>query len=71
MSSAICFNLDQSKIFSSGNGLKKSSSIKGKTRAITKGDEHPPTAPCHKIAPCYRVSTWSDLYKLHQRAITA
>ena len=39
MSSAICFNLDQSKILSSGNGLNpgaidKLQNIKGKVEAI-------------------------------------
>ena len=45
MSSAICFNFDQSKILLSGSGLKVKPR---KTRAITKRDHTPPTAPCHK-----------------------
>ena len=38
------------------------------TRA--KGHEYAPTALGQEITACYRVSTWSELYKFHQRAIT-
>ena len=31
------------------------------TRAITRGDERTPTAPCQELDPCYKVSTCSDL----------
>ena len=52
MLSAICFNLVKSKILASGNGL-----IVTVTRAINKGHEYSPIAPCQEIAPCYREST--------------
>ena len=29
---------------------------------LSPDDEYPPTTPCQEIGPCYRVSTWSDMY---------
>ena len=55
MSSAISFNLDQSKILSSGNGLKQN--------AVGKGE----IAPNEPISPFITVFT-KDLYCRHVKA---
>ena len=66
MSSAICFNLDQSKILLSGNGLRKDGEydpdmvlVLIRSKILSSGQELNPL-PNHKFLDCSKLKPFAD-----------